>query len=88
MLTPVKQLLCLLHLTGGNALQEDLSQVFKAALAGGINYFDTAEVAVHSQHDSSFGMHCFSSELESECMPRKASSIGVETHPRCLGCQV
>lgn len=26
-------------------MQEDLSQVFKAAIAGGINFFDTAEVS-------------------------------------------
>ena len=27
-------------------MQDDLSQVFKAAIAGGINFFDTAEVAL------------------------------------------
>ena len=39
---------------GRAALQDDLNQVFKAALAGGINFFDTAEVALPSQHDTAF----------------------------------
>ena len=50
-----------------HCLQDDLSQVFKAAVAGGINFFDTAEVAFQPEHPFS-DVQSEANSIETACM--------------------